>query len=91
MVGLYSNIYRPISFKQGMIVGTIQLYIQGHSWIQKKKDFIVHFLRNFTVDLHDIQYVTTTFWFVEAHAKFSLHKYYSRERTLLLWFYKTYD
>ena len=32
--------------------------------------------------------VATICWFVEARAKFILHKYCSRERTLLTWFYE---
>ena len=43
----------------------------------------VHFLTNSCIDLDEMQYVATTCWFVQAHAKFILYKYYSRERTLL--------
>ena len=34
----------------------------------------VHFLVNLRVDLDEIPSVATIFWFVEAHAKFILHK-----------------
>ena len=43
--------------------------------IPKIKNFGVHFLANFSVDLDEIRYVATTCQFVEAPAKFSLHKY----------------
>ena len=33
--------------------------------------------------MDEIQYVATTGWFIEAHAKFILHNYDSRKRTLL--------
>ena len=39
------------------------------------KNFDVHFLTNVSINLNIIQYIATTFWFVEAHAKFFLHKY----------------
>ena len=38
---------------------------------------------NLSVDLDVIQYVATTCWFVEAHAKFILLNCYSREIILL--------
>ena len=38
------------------------------------ENFSVHFVRNFVVDVDEIQYVATTCWFVEAHAKFILYK-----------------
>ena len=47
-----------------------------------RKKIGVHFPRNFAVNLDEIQYVATTCWFIEAHAKFILHKYYSRGITL---------
>ena len=53
-------------------------------------NFGVQFLTNLDINLDEIQYVATACWFVEAHAKFILHKYYSRERTLLTWFYERY-
>ena len=48
------------------------------------------FLKKFILDLDEIQYVATTCWFIEAHAKFILHKRFSRERTLLTRFYDIY-
>ena len=36
--------------------------------------FGVHFLANASIDLDKIDYVATTCWFVEAHAKFILDK-----------------
>ena len=44
-------------------------FIQSHSCVRIKKNFGVHFLSNFWVDLDEIQYVATTHWFVEAHAE----------------------
>ena len=83
-VGVYSDIYRPISFKLFMMIRTINPYIlisvwmtltfiQGNSCIRKKK-LGVHFLANTFIDLNEIQYVATTCWFVGARAKCILHK-----------------
>ena len=47
---------------------------QGHSYVKNK------------IDLDEIQWVATTCWFVEAHAKFVFREWYSRERTLFTWF-----
>ena len=63
-------VYSLISFKLGMMTGIAKLYIlisilitftfiQGHS-VWEIQNFNVHFLRNFAVDLDDIQYVATT-------------------------------
>ena len=52
------------------------------------QDLGVHFVANLGIDLDEIQYVATACWFVEAHAKFILNKYYSPERTLPTWFYE---
>ena len=56
--------------------------------VWEMNNFGVHFLSKVIIDSDEIQYVATTCWFVEAHAKFILHMYYSRERTLLTWFYE---
>ena len=45
-----------------------------------KKARIHFFFTKLRIDLDKILYVATTSWFVEAHAQFTLHKYYSRER-----------
>ena len=95
---LYLDIYESISFKLGMIIETTKLYIfisvcmtltfiQGHCCMSKKKKIkktvCVHFFAKSAVDLDEVQYVATTSSFVEAHAKFMFHTYYSRERSLL--------
>ena len=67
------------------------IFIQGHSCVKMKKNFGVHFLANLSIDLDEIQYVTTTCSFLEENPFFFLffflfffvQKYYSRERTLL--------
>ena len=38
------------------------------------KNSCLYFLGNFGTDLDEIQAVATTTWFVEAHAKYILHK-----------------
>ena len=43
-------------------------FIQGHNWMRNQKNFCVHYLRNFTFHLDEIQYVVTTCCFVEAYA-----------------------
>ena len=53
------------------------------------KNLGVCFLRNFTFNLDEIQYVATTCRFVKVQAKFIVHKYCSSERTLLTWFHYT--
>ena len=45
-------------------------FIEGHSCMEKKLKSI--FSQILSVDLDKIQYVATTSWFVEAHAKFIL-------------------
>ena len=77
---LYSDIYRPISFKLGFTIKTMKFYIlvtltfiQGHSCI-RNQNLSIHFLANLCINLHRIQCVATTCLFVEAHAKFILHK-----------------
>ena len=81
-IGLYSNIYRLMSFKLGMIIKTSELYIfvsvwmtltfiQGHGCVRKK--VCVHFLSKLDTDLNEFQDVATTCWFVGAHAEMILH------------------
>ena len=82
--GLYSDSYRPVSFKLGVMVETTKLYILISVWMTlifihgfslwETKNFGVHFLTNFMVGLDENQFVATTCCFVEAHAKFILHK-----------------
>ena len=83
-IGLYSDNYSPISLKLGMMIdhwglhfdiGLDDLYLlQGHRGMRKKNEpnLGVHFLAE--IDLDEIQYVGTTWWFVEAHVKFILLK-----------------
>ena len=78
-IGLYSDIYRPISFKLSMIEATklyivisvrmTIIFIQSHSFMRNQK-LGVHLLANLHVDLDEIQHVATTCWFVEAHCTF---------------------
>ena len=83
---LHSDIYRSICFKLCMMVETTKLYIlisvwmtltviRGHCCIGNQK-LRCPFSRKLKIDLDEIQSVATTCWFVEAHAKFILHKYY---------------
>ena len=102
-VGLYSDIHQQISFALCGMIRRTKLYIliiiwitltftEGQNCMRKKTcSASVHFLRNFEVDSDEIWYAATTCWFVEAHAKLIMHKYYLRERTLLTWFYKLYN
>ena len=64
-ISLYSDIYGPISFRLGLMIGTTKLYvlisvwmaltvIKGHRYKRNKKNFGVHFVRNFTVDMDEI-------------------------------------
>ena len=57
-------------------------FIQCHSGVRNKK-IGVHSYAELDIDVDEIQYVAITCWCVEAQAKFILHKYHSRERTLL--------
>ena len=67
-----------------MMIGIIKLYILvSAGWpspsftvtiVWEIKNFGVHFLRNFVVDLDKLQYDATTCWFVEAHARFVSYK-----------------
>ena len=88
---LYSDIYRLISFKLGMMRETTKLFIlilvwmtftfiQGHC-CRRYQNFGVHFFLKFFLANLSINF---------AHAKVSLHKYSSRERTVLTWFYEIY-
>ena len=56
----------------------------------KNQNVCPGFQADVAIDWEEIQYVATTFWFVEAHAGFILHDLYSRERTKLTWFYEIY-
>ena len=79
--------YRPLSWTF--------LYQFGWPWPSFKvtvvweiRNFGVRFIANLGTDLAEIQYVATPFGFIEAHAKFILHKSYRRERTCseaILW------
>ena len=82
-IGLYSDIYGPISVKLGMMIETAKLcilmsvlmmltFIQGHSCMRNQQ-FLCPFFSNLIIDLDEIKYVATTCWFVEAHAKIILH------------------
>ena len=98
--GLRSDICRPVSFKLGIMVEKAILYILISVWISltfiqgnscNTNQNYLYFFRKFAVSLDEIQYVATTCCFVEAHAKFILYQYYSRERgerIQLTWFYK---
>ena len=58
--GLYSDIYRPISFRLVMMIGTTKLYILMS--VLDDLDLYsvdIHSLRNFTVDLDEIHCVAT--------------------------------
>ena len=102
-IGFYSGIYRLISFKLGVMIEITKLYIfilvwmtltfiQGHSYIRNQKlwcpfshKFKYIFVWN-SVCFHNL----LVCWFVEAHTKFVLHKLYSSERILLMWFHEIY-
>ena len=43
------------------------------------------------INLDEIQYIAITYLFFKAHAKFLLHKFCSRERTQLTWFYEMFS
>ena len=89
-IGLYADIYGLISFRLAMMIGTTKFYtliclgdldlIQGHSCIGNQ-NFCVHFLRNFAANIDEIQWVANICWFVEAHAKFIVHNFYSSQAT----------
>ena len=83
-----------MSFNLGMMIDTTRLYIfisgwmtltfiQSHSCMKNETNFGVHFLANLIIHLGEIESVVLTCWFVEIHAKLSLLKYCSRERTLM--------
>ena len=77
-VGLYSDVYRPISFKLGLIIETTKLYILVSALMSltstqvtvvlEMKDFGINFLANSSIDLNEIQYGATACLFVKAHA-----------------------
>ena len=98
-IGLYSDIYRLISFTLGLMIGTtvsstfwclhgwpwpsfrVKLYEKSKTLVPIFSDILLSIEMKFSLLL----------WFVEGHAIFwdgwCLHKYCSRERTLLTWFY----
>ena len=49
-------------------------FIQGHNCMRNKKTLVSIFSQLLNINLNEINYVATTCWFVEAHAKFILHK-----------------
>ena len=83
-IGLYLDIYRPVFFKLSVMIETTKLYIfmsvwmtlifiQGHSCMRNQKLWF-NFLTNLGINLDEILYFATACWFVEAEAKFILHK-----------------
>ena len=62
--GLYSDMYKLIFFKLGMIIETTQFYILI-SVVRENKNSFVNFHSNFAVDLDEIQYAATTGLFVK--------------------------
>ena len=92
-VGLYLDIYVPISFKFDVITETTTLRFETSI-----DDIdLLNVIRNqkrlcplSRSDLDEIQYVTTTCCFIDPHAKFSSHYQYWRGRTLLSWFHEIY-
>ena len=82
-VGLYSDNYRSICFKLCVMIEITKLsifisvwmtltFIQCHTYIRNQKLWCP--FSHKSINLDEIQYVATTCWFVEAHAKFILHK-----------------
>ena len=57
-------------------------FIQGHSCMRNQY-LCTHFLANFSINLGEILYAAIGSLFVEAHARFSSHNVYSRERIVL--------
>ena len=57
-----------------ILVWITWISIQGHTVVRDNKNFGVHFLRNFAVDLEEIQNTATSCCFVEAHAKCILYE-----------------
>ena len=60
--------------------GVTLTFIQGQSLIRNQKLLFV-FPQIWVLILNQIQVIAITFWFVEAHAKFILHKFCSRENS----------
>ena len=62
-----------------MMIKTSKVYILisvGHldlPSMSELENYHVHFLANLGISLDEIQGVATVCWFVEAHAKFTLH------------------
>ena len=61
--------YKLISAKQNLLASSSRTLFIWSGW-----NLMRCFSRNIAVDLDEIQYVATTCWFVEAHAKFILHQ-----------------
>ena len=51
-IGLYSDIYRPISFKLAMMIGTTKIYISMSFWMTLSfiQGTVVREIKNFGVD-----------------------------------------
>ena len=57
-----------------MSLDDLDLQLRSQLSLKTQKRQCPFLVRNFAVDLDEIQYVVTTFWFVEAHAKLVLYK-----------------
>ena len=88
-------------FKLAMIIEIIELvwmtlilfwmtvnFIRGYNCKRKQK-LGCSFLTEW-IDLDEMWYAATTYWCVEAHAKFFLCRQWSRDRTLFRWFFKNF-
>ena len=74
-----------VTSKLNISFDDLYLHLRSHFY-EKSKTLVYIFLQISPLD--EIQYGATTSWFVEAHARFTLCKKYSRERTVLMWFYE---
>ena len=96
-IGLHSDIYRPISFKLGMMIETTKLYIlisvymtltliKGHICVGNQK-LCCPFLADVVSIWMKFSMFATTCWFVQAHAKFILNVIFKGENSagMLLW------
>ena len=65
-IGLYSDIYRPISWeitKIYILISVLMTLISFKAAVVKiLKNFGIHFLRNLAVDVDEIQCASTTWW-----------------------------
>ena len=97
-VDLCMDIYGGIAFKLGMMIENTYRCISIPVWMtltfiechicMRNLNLHAHFCVNFSVDLDEIQQVATICSFIEAHARFVMHNWYLRERSLTAWFYK---